>query len=203
MKKQGSFLCSTVLLLSLCGCFSNLSSDIAVIGGADGPTAILTTTIPDSSNELVLEASTNISESAPLEETPEYTESTYETSEYPIEGEYYYDLDNVVLYLETYGTLPENYITKNEARDLGWEGGSVERYLEGAAIGGDHFGNREELLPMKKGRSYTECDLNTNGKSSRGAERLVFSSDGLYFHTEDHYESFTEVWVEDGEVVSG
>ena len=73
--------------------------------------------------------------------------------------------------------------------------------MEGAAIGGDKFGNREGLLPKASGRTYTECDLNTLGADERGPERLVFSNDGLYFHTEDHYASFTEVWVENGEVV--
>ena len=114
------------------------------------------------------------------------------------EGKYYYDLENVVLYLDYYGQLPENYITKSEARSLGWEGGTPECFLEGAAIGGDTFGNREGVLPDG---DYTECDLNTDGESSRGAERLVFSDDGRYYHTEDHYESFTQVWVEDGEVI--
>lgn len=119
----------------------------------------------------------------------------------PVEGEYYYDLTNVVLYLEIYGELPPNYITKKEAQSLGWEGGSVEKYQQGAAIGGDSFGNREGLLPKASGRSYTECDLDTGGGRSRGANRLVFSNDGLYFYTGNHYESFIEVTVtEDYEV---
>ena len=113
----------------------------------------------------------------------------------PIEGNSYYDLENVVLYLYLYEELPDNYMTKAEARELGWEGGSVEKYKEGAAIGGDIFGNREGLLPKEKGRNYTECDIDTDGEKSRGAKRLVFSSDGLYFYTEDHYESFDEVIV--------
>ena len=110
-------------------------------------------------------------------------------------GGYYYDLSSVVLYIEAYGELPANYITKSEARELGWEGGSVENYREGAAIGGDYFGNREGLLPEARGRSYTECDIDTNGYGSRGSRRLVFSNDGLYFYTSDHYESFSEVIV--------
>lgn len=119
----------------------------------------------------------------------------------PEYGEYYYDLKNVVLYLEIYDELPPNYITKSQAQELGWEGGSVEKYKEGAAIGGDTFGNREGLLPKAAGRSYTECDIDTNGYSSRGSRRLVFSNDGLYFYTADHYESFLEVTVtEDYEV---
>lgn len=113
----------------------------------------------------------------------------------PEYGEYYYDLENVVLYLALYGELPPNYITKNEARALGWTGGSVENYKEGAAIGGDSFGNREGLLPKAQGRSYTECDIDTDGYGSRGSRRLVFSNDGLYFYTSDHYETFTEVII--------
>ena len=115
-------------------------------------------------------------------------------------GEFYYDVENVVLYLDTYGELPDNYITKNEARDLGWNGGSVENYQDGAAIGGDRFGNREGLLPDG---SWVECDIDTEDENSRGAKRLVFNlEDGLYYFTDDHYESFVEVVVdENGEVI--
>lgn len=108
---------------------------------------------------------------------------------------YYYDVENVVLYLNEYGTLPPNYITKNEARELGWEGGTPEAFKPGSAIGGDRFGNYEGALPKVSGRSYTECDIDTNGRSSRGSKRLIFSSDGLYFYTDDHYESFRELYV--------
>ena len=120
----------------------------------------------------------------------------------PAYGEHYYDLVNVVLYLEVYDELPPNYITKKEAQALGWEGGSVEKYKEGAAIGGDIFGNREGLLPESDGRRYTECDIDTKGYSSRGSRRLVFSNDGLYFYTSDHYATFSEVTVsEEYEVI--
>ena len=74
---------------------------------------------------------------------------------------------------------------------LGWTGGTVENYKEGAAIGGDKFGNREGLLPKKSGRQYYECDIDTKGKGSRGAKRIVFSNDGLIYYTDNHYESFT------------
>ena len=136
-------------------------------------------------------------------ESPEPAELIEEAApELPDRDGYYYDAEGVVLYLDAYGELPGNYITKAEARALGWEGGSVERYREGAAIGGDSFGNREGLLPRADGRSYTECDLNTLGESSRGAERLIFSNDGLYFYTGDHYEHFTELTVTaEGEVL--
>ena len=108
---------------------------------------------------------------------------------------YYYDVESVVLYLDSYGELPPNYITKADARKLGWEGGTPEKFCAGSAIGGDSFGNLEGLLPKAGGRTYTECDIDTEGESSRGAKRLVFSNDGLYFYTDDHYESFTELYV--------
>lgn len=141
---------------------------------------------------------------AKVEETQSGTQIAQEESEaqkdaandnLPVQGNYYYDVANVVLYLEVYDELPPNYITKSEAQALGWEGGSVEKYKEGAAIGGDYFGNREGLLPAADGRSYTECDIDTRGYSSRGSRRLVFSNDGLYFYTSNHYESFSEVTV--------
>lgn len=109
----------------------------------------------------------------------------------PDEDGYYSSRDDVALYINTYGCLPKNYITKDEARDLGWSGGSLEEYAKGFAIGGDRFGNREGLLPEKNGRYYTECDIDTIGSDSRGAKRIVFSNDGLIYYTEDHYESFT------------
>ena len=147
-----------------------------------------------------------VSEEIPDEpETPEAPEAEADTgtSDSTVtEGEYYYDLEHVVLYLDRYGVLPDNYITKDEARALGWEGGSVENYLDGTAIGGDRFGNREGLLPEAAGRSYTECDIDTDGQSSRGAKRLVFSNDGLYFYTEDHYETFDELVVTETQEVA-
>lgn len=97
--------------------------------------------------------------------------------------------EDVALYIHTYGKLPQNFITKKQARELGWGGGSLEPYAPGMCIGGDRFGNYEGLLP--EGHSYTECDVNTLGASSRGAERIVFSSDGLIYYTGDHYASFT------------
>jgi len=97
----------------------------------------------------------------------------------------------------TYNHLPDNFITKKEARALGWTGGSLESYAPGKCIGGDYFGNYEELLPVAAGRTYTECDINTLGARSRGAERLVWSNDGLIYYTDDHYESFTLLYGEE------
>ena len=109
------------------------------------------------------------------------------------ENKYYYSKYDVALYIHTYNRLPKNFITKKEARSLGWEGGSVEKFAQGKCIGGDRFYNNEEILPVKSGRTYTECDIDTLGKNSRGAKRIVFSNDGLIFYTENHYETFEEI----------
>ncbi len=106
----------------------------------------------------------------------------------------FYSKDDVALYIHNYQTLPENFVTKDEAAMFGWEGGSVERYIDGAAIGGDVFGNYERLLPEQDGRVYKECDIDTFGQSSRGAKRIVFSNDGLIFYTDDHYDSFEQLY---------
>ena len=102
--------------------------------------------------------------------------------------------EDVALYIHTYGCLPSNFMTKDEARQLGWEGGGLEDYAPGMCIGGDYFGNYEGLLP--EDRDYTECDIDTLGKDSRGAKRIVFSEDGLIYYTEDHYESFELLYGE-------
>jgi guanyl-specific ribonuclease Sa len=103
----------------------------------------------------------------------------------------------VAQYLALYGHLPQNFITKEEARKLGWNGGSLEPYAPGKSIGGDRFGNREGLLPTAKGRQYYECDIDTMGADSRGGKRIVWSNDGLIYYTDDHYESFTLLYGEE------
>lgn len=110
-------------------------------------------------------------------------------------GEAYTEKEDVANYLFIYEELPKNYLTKDEAHDLGWdpeEGNLREVAGEEAIIGGDHFGNFERLLPEENGRDYREADVNYDG-GHRGAERLVYSEDGLIFYTKDHYDSFIEV----------
>ncbi len=109
----------------------------------------------------------------------------------------YTTAEDVALYLYTYDELPDNFMTKKEARKLGWTGGSLEEYAPGMCIGGDYFGNHEGLLPKEPGRDYYECDINTLGADSRGAKRIVYSDDGLIYYTEDHYESFTLLYGEE------
>lgn len=112
------------------------------------------------------------------------------------DGEYY-SKEEVALYLNIYGHLPDNFITKKEAKKLGWSGGSLEKFAPGKVIGGDNFGNYEGNLPEKSGRKYYECDIDTYGKKSRGAKRIVWSSDGNIYYTEDHYETFELLYGEE------
>ena len=128
-------------------------------------------------------------------ELPDTTEFFAQNEESVLDEDgWYYSAEFVSLYLQTYGRLPDNFMTKKEARELGWEGGGLEAYAPGMCIGGDRFGNYEGLLP--EDRDYTECDIDTLGKDSRGAKRIVFSDDGLIYYTEDHYESFELLYGE-------
>ena len=111
------------------------------------------------------------------------------------EGGSYTSKEEVALYIHLYGHLPENYITKREAEDLGWDSrqGNLAEVAPGMSIGGSRFGNYEGQLPDKEGRQYYECDIGyVSGR--RGAERLVYSNDGLVFYTGDHYKTFEPLY---------
>ena len=125
--------------------------------------------------------------------TPAVPLPTEETITVQEDG-WYSTKEEVVEYLEAYGHLPENYITKKEAQALGWDNakGNLWDVAEGKSIGGDRFGNREGLLPSAQGRTWYECDIDYQG-GYRGKERLVFSDDGLIYYSDDHYASFEAV----------
>ena len=97
-------------------------------------------------------------------------------------------------YIFAHGTLPDNFLTKNEARQLGWDSSKnyVSDVAPGYSIGGDKFGNYEGLLPDASGRKWYEADANYTA-GPRGAERILYSSDGLVYYTNDHYQTFTEM----------
>ena len=132
-------------------------------------------------------------------ETPAEPEvpAQQESPALPEDGQYD-DKDNVALYIHLYGKLPSNYVHKKDAEALyGWKGGPLDKLAPGKAIGGSTFGNYEGLLPDAKGRTWTECDIDTIGKKERGAKRIVFSNDGLIFYTDDHYETFELLYGEE------
>lgn len=134
-------------------------------------------------------------ESLPLEKEEETESASEDTTIYVVEGGIYYDMESVAEYIHLYQMLPENYITKQEARNRGWDSdkGNLWKVTDKMVIGGDRFGNREGLLPEELGREYYECDVNYDG-GFRTGERLVYSNDGLIFYTDDHYESFTQIY---------
>ncbi len=106
----------------------------------------------------------------------------------------YTDRDHVALYIHTYHKLPSNYLTKKEAEQRGWNSShsTMAEALPGYSIGGDHFGNHEQLLPTIKGRRYFECDIDYKS-GHRNAKRIIYSDDGLIYYTDDHYKTFTEI----------
>ncbi len=90
--------------------------------------------------------------------------------------------------------LPDRYVTKKQAKKMGWRSGSdlwSFRRLQGKSIGGDYFGNHEGRLP-KNIRTWHEADLGYKG-GHRGAKRLIYSLEGQRNVTVDHYSTFHEV----------
>lgn len=160
--------------------------------------SLLGTDIPEAQQTYESVQPAETAEDLPPAEKNEPSEDAAEPEQTAIDedGEYT-SKEDVALYIHTYGKLPQNFIKKNEAKKLGWEGGSLEPYAPGRSIGGDRFGNYEGLLPEAEGRRYTECDIDTMGRSSRGAKRIVFSNDGLIYYTGDHYKSFELLYGEE------
>ena len=105
------------------------------------------------------------------------------------------DPQGIADYIFEHGELPPNFITKAEAQALGWDSSYnyVGDVAPGKSIGGDRFGNYEGLLPSKKGRTWYEADCYYEGKK-RNAHRILYSNDGLVYYTDDHYESFTQMF---------
>lgn len=105
----------------------------------------------------------------------------------------YNDKMHVAKYIDIYKKLPSNYITKNEAKKLGWQvNGTLDKVAPGKSIGGDHFGNYDKLLPTGSNRKWTECDIDYS-KGNRNGKRIVFSNDGLIYYTDDHYKTFKKI----------
>ena len=98
-------------------------------------------------------------------------------------------------YIFEHGELPENFLTKKAAQALGWDSrrNDVSDVAPGMSIGGDYFGNYERRLPVVKGRKYYEADCWYTG-GNRNQYRIIWSTDGHVWYTEDHYETFVELF---------
>lgn len=159
--------------------------------------------IESSKTESVKDGKNQSKDSTRKEETTTIAESEEETLQESVtekevqveENGNYTSKEEVALYIHTYGKLPVNYITKKEAQDMGWDPskGNLSDILPGMSIGGSAFGNYEGALPRANGRRYFECDIDYDG-GYRGAKRLVYSNDGLVFYTEDHYNTFEQIY---------
>ncbi len=105
----------------------------------------------------------------------------------------YTSKEDVALYIHLYGKLPANFITKDEARRLGWDSreGNLDEVAPDKSIGGDRYGNYEKKLPRDE--KYRECDINYTG-GFRGGERIVYSDSGAVYYTGDHYNSFEQLY---------
>ncbi|GAA3400262.1 hypothetical protein GCM10020370_03920 [Paenibacillus hodogayensis] len=128
------------------------------------------------------------------EQPPQSTEGSkaQETSQAPLTG-----FKDVSDYIRQHQKLPANFITKKDAEQLGWVAakGNLHKVAPGKSIGGDRFSNREKLLPEAKKRIWYEADIHYK-EGPRGADRILYSNDGLIYMTTDHYKSFTDITKE-------
>lgn len=170
------FIVIFLLVMSLTGCVSSGENNFS-----NSSTQEITIQETDEEN--------NVEENSGVEDA--------ETGEgsLPDEDGRYTDPYEVAEYIHTYNKLPVNFITKKEAVEAGWESeeGNLWEVTDEMSIGGDYFGNREGKLPQKDGRKWFECDVNYSG-GYRGEERIVYSNDGLIYYTDDHYETFTQLY---------
>ncbi len=194
-------ICILVMIVTILGAFTGceetlnylLSDDAAseeyYIDAVYEEISEQTTAITTDTEIIVSETITSV-----YSETEIVTETVIEKLSVEKDGRYTTPED-VAEYIHKFGTLPSNYITKKEAQKLGWNSkeGNLWDVTDRMSIGGDYFGNYEGLLPEANGRKYTECDVNYDG-GYRGSERIIFSNDGLIFYTDDHYESFTQLY---------
>ncbi len=169
MKKILSLFLALALLLSLAGCFARQPSHMELV--------------PPSTSSSVTDPSVSPDPSDPTEPAKSLDEDGF-----------YYTKEDVALYIHLYGRLPDNFLTKTAAKN---RFGSYSKAMQsGYRVGGDRFQNREGRLPAKPGRTFTECDIAAEGRTDRGAYRIVFSNDGLVWYTHDHYYTFELMYGE-------
>lgn len=195
LQKLLSFLLLSVFSLTLfVGC---AQEDMEL--AADVLTAVLETQLEKDSeyNEIVSDVSNSDTETDDYREVIAEENTVAEKSIISEEG-IYTSKEDVAAYLYEYSHLPSNFITKKEAKKLGWVSseGNLDEVAPGMSIGGDYFGNYEGNLPKADDRDYYECDIDFDG-TYRNSKRIVYSNDGLIYYTEDHYETFELLYGEE------
>ena len=173
-----SFLLISVLSLSLLTGCTQEDAELAL--------DVLNAVLESEVEEEISEETADVTTEEEISESTVSEDGTYTTKE------------EVAEYLYLYGHLPSNFITKKEAKKLGWVSseGNLDEVAPGMSIGGDYFGNYEGNLPEVDGRDYYACDIDFDG-TDRNAKRIVYSNDGLIYYTEDHYESFELLYGEE------
>jgi len=98
-------------------------------------------------------------------------------------------------YIVANGKLPDNFITKAQAKKLGWDSnlGNLALVAPGKSIGGDVFTNREKVLPDIDGRIWYEADIDYR-IGFRNGKRILYSNDGLVYKTINHYKTFQRIY---------
>lgn len=78
-------------------------------------------------------------------------------------------------YIFAHGTLPDNFLTKSEARQLGWDSSKnyVSDVAPGYSIGGDKFGNYEGCCRMHPGASGTKRTRTTRPGRAAQSESSI------------------------------
>ena len=204
------FILMTLLLVLAvtAGCASGLTGSFAgaaakaggepVLAASSGGIEIVSSTYLAKKKKKKNQQNNQTQQSTQTQQTSQNTgtaaASSKETKKLDEKGTYT-SKDDVALYIHLYRKLPGNFITKNRARQLGWPGGDLEPYAPGKCIGGDYFGNYDDILPDG---NYRECDIDTLGKKKRGAKRIIYSDKGDIYYTDDHYETFTLLYTKDG-----
>ena len=184
---------STLLLviLPISGCDYSFSEESTT------KTETYTTLSETTDNNSALDSATEQSKTGSKNTSTTEKKQIDETDGYFDKDGSYTSKEDVMNYLIEYGQLPSNFITKKEAKKLGWSGGNLEPYAPGKCIGGDYFGNYEKVLPVVSGRTYHECDIDTLNANSRGAKRIIYSNDGQIYYTDNHYKTFTLLYGDD------
>ena len=194
MKKWMQRLSGICMILMLLLGMTAPGTELSALGGSAGQTALVVSSGSGRNRTMLTrkkkkKKNKNSSSETEAAKAQDGSGVTVEES-----GEYT-SKEEVAAYLHEFGHLPDNFITKNEAKKLGWVNseGNLDEVAPGKSIGGDYFGNYEGQLPEKKGRDYYECDIDYTG-GYRSAKRIIYSDDGLIYYTEDHYQTFEQLY---------
>lgn len=125
---------------------------------------------------------TEIGTAAEIELSAKPTAPPQEPTSSPVkESGEYSSRDEVALYIHLFGHLPANFITKKQARELGWQGGGLQDFAPGLL----HRRGQVRQLRGAFAASGRKVLYRMRYRHLRStltrAKRIVFSNDGLFF----------------------